>query len=93
MKGRVMNTDPRYLLANLYQTIPKVWLWNMVVWKTLSWEVYSCILFQRAARGSRIFSNIADILTGVMHVYSTGGLICYWRIRGNYESFIVHYLR
>jgi len=38
----------------------------------LSWEVYSCILFQRAARGSRILSNTADILTEVMHLYSTG---------------------
>jgi len=26
---------------------------------------------------------MADILTEVMHLYSTGGLICYWRIRGN----------
>jgi len=26
-----MKTDPPYLLVNLYQTIPKVWLWKMVV--------------------------------------------------------------
>jgi len=30
----------------------------------ISWEVHSCILFERAARGSR-FSNMADILTEV----------------------------
>ena len=65
---------------------------NYKLKRILSWEVHSCVLFQRAARGSWIFSNIADILTEVMHVYSTGGLICYWRIRGNYESFIVHYI-
>ena len=45
----------------------------MVVRHVLSKEVYSCILFQRAARGSRIFTNMADILTEVMHLYSTGG--------------------
>ena len=28
-------------------------------------------------------SKKADILTEVMHLYSTGGLTCYWRIRGN----------
>ena len=75
-EGRVMKTDPRYLLVNLYQTIPKAWLWEMVVRHTLRWKFYSCILFQRAARGSRIFSNMADILTEVMHLYSTGGLTC-----------------
>jgi len=32
---------------------------------------------------TRIFSYMADILTEVMHLYSTGGLICYWRSRGN----------
>ena len=83
MKGRAMMTDPRYLLVNLHQTIPKVWLWKMVVRHILTWEVYSCILFQHAARGSRIISNMADILTKVMHLYSTGGLTCYFRIRGN----------
>jgi len=72
-----MKTDHRYLLVNLYQTIPKVWLWKMVVCHFLSFEVYSCILFECAARVSRIFS------TEVMHLYSTGGLACYWRIRGN----------
>ena len=66
-KGGVMKTDPRYVLVNLYQTIPKVWLWKMVVRQLLSCEVYSCILFQRAARGSRMFSNMADILSEVMH--------------------------
>jgi len=83
MRGRAMKTDPRYLLVNLYQTIPKEWLWKVLVWQILSWEVHSCILFLRAARGSRIFSNMADILTEVMHLYSTGGLTCYWRVRGN----------
>ena len=43
MKGRAMKTDPRYLLANLYQTISKVWLLKMVVRQILSWEVYACI--------------------------------------------------
>jgi len=38
-----MKTDPRYLLANLYQTISKVWLLKMVVRQILSWEVYACI--------------------------------------------------
>jgi len=56
MKGRAIKTDP---------IIPKVWLWIMVVRQTLGWEVYSCILFQRAARKSRIFSNTAHILTKV----------------------------
>jgi len=36
MKGRAMMTDPRYLLVNLYQTNPKVCLWKMVVWQSLS---------------------------------------------------------
>jgi len=26
---------------------------------------------------------MADILTEEMHLYSTGSLTCYWRIRGN----------
>jgi len=34
MRGRVMKTAPRYLLVNLYQTIPKVWLSKMVVWQS-----------------------------------------------------------
>jgi len=55
----------------------------------LSWDVHSCIQFERAARGSQIFSNMADILTEAMHLYSTGGLTCYSRIRGNY-LFIVN---
>jgi len=87
--GCARKTDPRYLLVNLYQTIP-VWLWKMVVRQCLSWEVHSCILFERAARGSR-FSNKADILTEVMHLYSTEGLTCYWRIRDD-KSCIVKYL-
>jgi len=66
MKGGAMKANTQYLLVDLYQ-----------VRQTTSWEVYSCILFQRAARGLRIFSNMADILTKVMHVYSTGGLTCY----------------
>jgi len=52
------------------------------VWHILSW-VYSCILLQHVARGLQIFQNMADILTKVIHVYSTVGLTCYWRIRGN----------
>ena len=78
-----MKTDPLYLLVNLYQTIPKVCSWKMVVRHFLSWDVYSCILFQRAARGSRTCSNMADILSEVIHLYSTRGLTGYWRIRGN----------
>ena len=62
MKGRAMKTDPRYLVVTFYQTIHKVWLWKMVVCQNLSCEVYSCILFERAARGSRIVSNIAEML-------------------------------
>jgi len=34
---------------------------------------------------------MADILTEVMRLYSTGGLICYWRIRGT-KCCIVNYL-
>jgi len=83
MKWRTMKTDSRYLLVNFYQPILKVWLWKMVIRHLLSWEVYSCSLVQRAARGSRIVSNTADILTKVMHFYSIGGLTCDWRIRGN----------
>jgi len=41
MIGRVMKTDPRYLLVNLYQTIPKVWLWKMVVRQILSLDVHA----------------------------------------------------
>ena len=78
-----MKTDPRYLV-NFYQTIPKVCSWKMVVRHILSWDVHSCIQFERAARGSQIFSNMADILTEAMHLYSTGGLTCYSRIRSNY---------
>ena len=86
---RVMKTDPWYVLVNLYQTISKVWLWKMVVWQCLSWEVYSCIIvFERAAWGSWV-SNMADILTEVMHLYSPGGLTCYWIIRDN-KSCIVN---
>ena len=66
-EGRAMKTYPRYLLVNLFQTIIKVWLWKMVVGHILSWGVYSCILFQRAAQGSWLFLNMADILTEVMH--------------------------
>ena len=44
-------TDPRSLLVNIYQIIPKIWLWKMVVRHIFSLGVYSCILFQRAARG------------------------------------------
>ena len=83
MKGRAMKTDPRYLVVTFYQTIHKVWLWKMAVCQNLICEVYSCILFQGAARGSRIFSNMTDILIVIIHVYSTGGLICNWRIRDN----------
>ena len=72
MKGRVTKTDPRYLLVSLYQIIPKVWLWKMVVWHILSLEMYAYILFRRAARGSRMVLSMADILTEVMHLYSTG---------------------
>jgi len=72
MKGRVMKANTQYLLVDLYQ-----------VRQTTSWEVYSCILFQHAARGLRIFSNKADILMEVMHFYNTEGLTSYWRIRGN----------
>ena len=61
-----MKTDPRYLV-NFYQTIPKVCSWKMVVRHFLSWDVYSCIMFQRAERESRIVSNMAE----VMHLYST----------------------
>jgi len=38
---------------------------------------------ESAARGSQIFSNMTDILSEVMHLYSTGSLTYYWRIRGN----------
>ena len=79
-RGHAMKTDPWYLFVTFYQIIFKVWLWKMVVWQILSWEVYSCILFQRATQWSRIFSNMADILTRVMHLYNTWGLTCYWRI-------------
>jgi len=47
----------------------------------LSWEVYSCILFERVSRGSRNFSNKADILIEVINSYRTGGVTCYWIIR------------
>ena len=88
-RGRAMKAGCRYLLVNLYQIIPNVWLWYMVVRHILSSDVHSCIQFERAARGSQIFSNMADILTEAMQLYSTGGLTCYSRIRGNY-LFIVN---
>ena len=59
----------------------------------LNWEVRSCILFQRAVRGSQAFSNMADILTEVMHQYSKGGkggLTCNWRIRDLSLHFILN---
>ena len=31
-----MKTDPRYLLGNLHQTIPELWLWKLVVWQVLN---------------------------------------------------------
>ena len=91
IRGRAMKTDPRYLLVNLYQTIAKVWWRKMMVWHILSCEVYSCILFERAARVSRTFSNMADILSEVMYLYSKWGLTCYWGIYCN-EWCIVNYL-
>ena len=42
-----------------------------------------CTLFWRATWGSQVVLNMADILTEVMNLYGTGGLTCYWRIRGN----------
>jgi len=30
VRWRGTKNDPRYLLGNLYHTIPKVWLWKMV---------------------------------------------------------------
>jgi len=41
------------------------------------------IIFQRTARVLRNLSNKAGIITEVMHLYSTGCLICDWRIRDN----------
>ena len=49
---RVCHEDSPSILVNLCQTIPKVWFWKMVVRQILSWEIYSCILFLRAAQGS-----------------------------------------
>ena len=88
---RACHEDLRYLLVNLYQTIPKVWLWKMLVWQVLSGNVYWCSLFQHVARGSRIFSKMV-IVTEIIHLYSMGGLTCYWRIRSN-EWCIVNYVR
>jgi len=68
-----MKTDPRYLLVNLYQTIPKVWLWKMETHFKLG--SLCSILFKRAAPGSQICSNMADILTEVMYLYSTGEFV------------------
>ena len=81
IRGRAMKSYPRYLLVNVYQTIPKVGLWKM--WHILSREFHSCILFELAAWGSRIFSNKDDILSEVMYLYSTGGLTCFCGFRGN----------
>ena len=89
IRGRAMNNDPRFLLVNLYQTISKVWLWGMLVWPFLSLEVHSCIVFERAVRGSR-FSNMADILNEVMHLYNTGGFTCYWIFRGDKSCIVKH---
>jgi len=33
--------------------------------------------------GGAKYFNKANMLTKVMHLYSTGGFTCYWRIRGN----------
>ena len=68
MTRRAIKTHPRCQLVYLYQTIPKVWLWKMVVGHILSWADFSRILFQRATRGSRMFSKMADILTEVLHL-------------------------
>ena len=59
MKGRVMKTDSRYLLVNLY-----VWLWRMVLWPFVSWDV-SCSNELHEDHNS--FSNMADIPTEVIH--------------------------
>jgi len=53
----------------------------MVLCQNLSCEVYSYFLFERAARGSRIFSNISNILTEVMHLYS---IIQAWTATGEF---------
>ena len=90
--GRAMKTDPRLILVNLYQPIFKTWLWKVGVRQMLSFEVYSWILFQRDAWILRIFWNMVDFLTKVLHLYSTGGLTCYWRIHG-IEWYIANYWR
>ena len=82
-----MKTDSRYLLVNLYQTIPKVWLWVYFKLGSLFMHPFQC-----AARESRIMSNMVDILIEVMHLYNTRGLTCYQRIRVN-ELCTITYLR
>ena len=74
----VLEGVPRRLTVDTHWLIYIIsYFWKMAVWQCLSWKFHSCILFERAARGSR-FSNMADILTKVMYLYSTGGLTCYW---------------
>jgi len=57
IRGRVMKTDPRYLLVDLCQTISKVWSWKMLVWQCLSLEVHSCILFSRRCTRITMFKH------------------------------------
>ena len=43
MTRRAIKTHPRCQLVYLYQTIPKVWLWKMVVGHILSWADFYVI--------------------------------------------------
>ena len=72
----------RYNLVNLYQTIPKVWLWKMVVWHFSAGKFIHASCFN-VLHEYHETSNKVDILTGVLHFYSKGGLTFYWRFRGN----------
>ena len=77
-----MNTDPRYIYWLIYicpflkygmeyggaRTYKPWFIGTWLVWHILGYEVHSCILFKPAARGSRIFSNLADILTEIIHL-------------------------
>jgi len=73
-----MKTDPRYLLVNLHQTIPKVWLLKMVEQQSLFMHPFPTC----CTRITHIFKQ-GRYSYQVMHLYSTEGLTCYWRIRGN----------
>jgi len=47
-----------------------------------NFKLESVFMYPVSTCCTRIF-KLGDIQTEIMHLYSTGGLTCYWRIRCN----------